>query len=141
MGFARNDRGSAGLEFAIVTPIWVTFVVGLAQVGMTLWTDNVMHNVVNATARCMAINVNNPSATQCFDQSSMRTYAQNYAKSISSKVFDFSASASLLTLSEGGAGCAGGSLVSLNYTMPKNLLFFLPATITLNFSSCYPNWS
>src|SRR5438128_2658313 len=109
MKIARNERGSAALEFAIVAPIWVTFVVGLMQVGMTFWADNMMHNMVDATARCMALNVNNPSATQCFNQSSMRTYAQNYAKSISSNVFDFSASASLLTLSEGAAGCAGGS--------------------------------
>jgi Flp pilus assembly protein TadG len=141
MKFAKNDRGSAALEFAIVAPIWVTFVVGLMQIGMTFWVNNMMHNMVAATARCMAINVNNPSATQCFDQSSMRTYAQNYAQSTSSQVFDFSASASLLTLSEGGAGCAGGSQVSLSYTMPQNILFFFPTVITLDFSSCYPNWS
>ncbi len=141
MKIVKNERGSTALEFAIVAPIWVTFVVGLMQIGMTFWAGNMMHNMVDATARCMAINVNNPSATVCFDQSSMRTYAQSYAQSTSSQVFDFSASASLLTLSEGGTGCAGGSQVSLNYTMPQNILFFYPKIITLNFSTCYPNWS
>src|SRR5258708_31336867 len=83
MKLAKDNRGSTSLEFAIVAPFWVTFAIGIMQTGMLLWVDNMMHDVVDATARCMAVNVNNPGATICHDLATMRSYAMSISSSTS----------------------------------------------------------
>src|SRR5437899_10405824 len=112
MKLAKDNRGSAGLEFAIVAPIWVTFALGIMQTGMLLWVDNMMHDVVDATARCMAVNVNNPGATKCHDLATMRSYAMSISSSTSTALWqptDFH-------LNDANAGtCPGGSKVSIVY--------------------------
>jgi hypothetical protein len=134
MKLAKDNRGSAGLEFAIVAPIWATFALGIMQTGMLLWVDNMMHDVVDATTRCMAVNVNNPGATTCHDVATMRSYAMSISSSSSTALWqptDFQ-------LNDASAGtCPGGSQVSIVYSY--KLLSVLP--LTLSAKSCYPNWS
>jgi hypothetical protein len=128
MKIASNNHGSTALEFALVAPIWVTFVVGTMQLGMLLWVDNMMHDVVDAAARCMAIH------TTCTDQTSM----QNYAMQITVFQPGFFWSASDFHLNDSSVGtCPGGSQVSITYSY--KLLYVSPLTISSK--SCYPNWS
>lgn len=128
MNIAKDDRASAALEFALVVPIWVAFVVGIMQVGMLLWVDNMMHDVVDAAARCTAVH------TTCTDQASMQAYAMEIT------VFapGFFWEASDFHLNDAAAGtCPGGSQVSITYAY--TLLYVRPLTISSK--SCYPNWS
>jgi hypothetical protein len=128
MTIAKDDRASAALEFAVVAPLWMAFVIGVMQVGMLLWVDNMMHDVVDASARCMAI------GTTCTDQTSM----QNYAMQITVFSPGFFWQASDFHLNDAVAGaCAGGSQVSITYAY--QLLYLHPLTISSK--SCYPNWS
>jgi hypothetical protein len=129
MTIAKDDRASAALEFAVVAPLWMAFVIGVMQVGMLLWVDNMMHDVVDASARCMAI------GTTCTDQTSM----QNYAMQITVFSPGFFWQASDFHLNDAAAGaCAGGSSqVSITYAY--KLLYLHPLTISSK--SCYPNWS
>jgi hypothetical protein len=128
MTIAKDDRASAALEFAVVAPLWMAFVIGVMQVGMLLWVDNMMHDVVDASARCMAI------GTTCTDQTSM----QNYAMQITVFSPGFFWQASDFHLNDAVAGaCAGGSQVSITYAY--KLLYLHPLTISSK--SCYPNWS
>jgi hypothetical protein len=128
MKLGKDHRGSAGLEFAIVAPIWTAFAIGIMQVGLLLWVDNMMHDVVDASARCMAI------GTTCTDQTSM----QNYAMQITVFTPGFFWQASDFHLNDSNAGtCTGGSQVSISYAY--RLLYTVPLTISSK--SCYPNWS
>jgi hypothetical protein len=128
MTIAKDDRASAALEFAVVAPLWMAFVIGVMQVGMLLWVDNMMHDVVDASARCMAI------GTTCTDQTSM----QNFAMQITVFSPGFFWQASDFHLNDAVAGaCAGGSQVSITYAY--KLLYLHPLTISSK--SCYPNWS
>ena len=128
MKILKNDRGSTALEFALVAPIWTAFTIGIMQLGMLLWVDNMMHDVVDAAARCMAIH------TTCTDQTSMR----NYAMQITVFQPGFLWSASDFHLNDSSAGaCSGGSQVSITYAY--RLLHVVPLTISSK--SCYPNWS
>jgi Flp pilus assembly protein TadG len=134
MKLAKDSRGSAGLDFAIVAPIWTTFAIGIMQTAMLLWVDNMMHDVVDATARCMAVNVNNPAATKCHDLATMRTYAMSISSTNSTAFWQ----ASDFHLNDPNAGtCTGGSQVSIVYSY--TFLFVHPLTISAK--SCYPNWS
>jgi hypothetical protein len=134
MKLAKDHRGSAGLEFAIVVPIWTAFAIGIMQVGLLVWVDNMMHDVVDATARCMAVHVNNPAAIICHDLASM----QSYAMQITVFTPGFFWQASDFHLNDPDAGtCAGGSQVSISYAY--RLLHTVPLTISAK--SCYPNWS
>jgi hypothetical protein len=128
MKIAQDDKGSSALEFAIVVPIWLAFAIGVMQTGMLLWVDNMMHDVVDASARCMAI------GTTCTDQTSMR----NYAMQITVFTPGFFWQASDFHLNDSSAGtCTGGSQVSISYAY--RLLYAIPLTISSK--SCYPNWS
>src|SRR6266568_1225176 len=134
MKLAKDNRGSTSLEFAIVAPFWVTFAVGIMQTGMLLWVDNMMHDVVDATARCMAVNVNTSSPIRCHDQPSMRSYAMSISSTGSTAFWQ----ASDFHLNDSNAGtCPGGSQVSITYSY--RFLFVHPLTISAK--SCYPNWS
>src|SRR6266704_1474167 len=125
MRLAKDNRGSTGLEFAIVAPIWTAFAIGIVQTGMLLWVDNMMHDVVDATARCMALHVNNPAATICHDLATM----QNYAMSISSATSTAFWQASDFHLNDSNAGtCPGGSQVSIVYSY--TFLHVQPLTIS-----------
>ena len=129
MKLASNDRGSTALEFAIVAPIWVTFVIGIVQAGMLLWVDNMLHDVVDAAARCTAIH------SICTDQASM----QNYAMQITGFSPGFFWSASDFHLNDANAGTCpnGSSQVSINFSYR----FLYVAPIPLSAISCYPNWT
>ena len=134
MRLAKDIRGSTGLEFAIVAPIWAAFAIGIVQTGMLLWVDNMMHDVVDATARCMAVNVNKPGAAICHDPATMQTYAM----SISSANVTAFWQASDFHLNDSNAGaCPGGSQVSIVYSYK----FLHVHPLTISAKSCYPNWS
>jgi Flp pilus assembly protein TadG len=131
MRVRMNNSGSTSLEFALVAPIWLAFVVGIVQAGMLTWLDNEMHAVVDVTARCMAVNVNVTGASKCYDASSMRTYAMSISWPALWSATDFH-------LNDSNAGtCTGGSQVSISYAV--SLLHVVP--ITLAAKACFPNFS
>jgi Flp pilus assembly protein TadG len=128
MHITKDNRGSTALEFSLVVPIWLGFVIGVMQIGLLLWVENMMHDVVDAAARCMAVH------TTCTDQTSM----QNYAMMITVFKPGFLWQASDFHLNDSTAGtCSGGSQVSISYSY--KLLYVHPLTISAK--SCYPNWS
>ena len=134
MTLAKDNRGSSSLEFAIVAPLWVASAIGIMQTGMLLWVDNMMHDVVDATARCMAVNVNNPAASKCYDLTTMRSYAMSISSTTSTAFWqptDFH-------LNDSNVGtCPGGSQVSIVYSYT----FLHVHPLTISAKSCYPNWS
>jgi Flp pilus assembly protein TadG len=56
-----NDiKGTTALEFALVSLIVMTLIIGAMEVGLTLWTRGTLQSIAARTARCAAI-----TATAC----------------------------------------------------------------------------
>ena len=60
---ARETKGAAALEFALATPVLVTFIVGIAQLGILFMANNGLDSAVAAGARYATI-YPRPSDTQ-----------------------------------------------------------------------------
>lgn len=59
----RDAKGAAALEFALATPVLVTFIVGIAQLGILFMANNGLDSAVAAGARYATI-YPRPSDTQ-----------------------------------------------------------------------------
>ncbi|WP_342628745.1 TadE/TadG family type IV pilus assembly protein [Nguyenibacter vanlangensis] len=52
---ARDGRGAAIVEFAIVGSIFITLLVGTIEIGLLCWTRNTLQVTAALTARCVAL--------------------------------------------------------------------------------------
>ena len=115
----RDARGATAVEFAMLLPGFLVFVLGIGNCGMMLWTQlGIQHGVVEA-ARCATIN---PSS--CPD---VPAYASQQA-------YDLNIPKTAFTLSS----TACGNQVTANYQFPFTTLMFPPMNVTLTALSCYP---
>jgi Flp pilus assembly protein TadG len=53
----RNRRGASAVEFALIAPVLIAFILLLIEGGRMLWTQQALQEVASATARCMALGV------------------------------------------------------------------------------------
>jgi len=54
--FAKDERGAAAVEFALVSTVFITFIMAIAYIGMMLYTYTAVHWAVDDAARLAAIN-------------------------------------------------------------------------------------
>lgn len=52
---ARDQRGAAILEFALLAPVLITFIIGIAQLGILFFANADMRNAVAAGARVASV--------------------------------------------------------------------------------------
>lgn len=71
-GAVRNERGATAVEFALVAPIFLIFVIGIIDLGRLFYIKNVMQFTVEQTSRYAMVN---PSATDAV----LVTYAEDKA--------------------------------------------------------------
>jgi Flp pilus assembly protein TadG len=67
---ARNDRGAAAVEFALVVIPVFAILFGLIQYGMYFYSSQTGSNTVNAAARQLSVG-------NCASDSSLQTYVDN----------------------------------------------------------------
>lgn len=72
-GSARS-RGATAVEFAIVLPVLMMFVLGLIDCGRLLWSYTTLAHAVEAATRCAAVN-----AVTCGTAAAIETYAASQA--------------------------------------------------------------
>jgi uncharacterized membrane protein len=48
--------GTTAIEYAILLPVFLAFLLGIMDTGRLLWTYNTLHRATDAAARCAAIN-------------------------------------------------------------------------------------
>ncbi|MCC2975072.1 pilus assembly protein [Sphingomonas sp. PL-96] len=53
--FLRSRRGASAVEFALVAPVLLAFILLLIEGGRMLWTQQALQEVASATARCLAL--------------------------------------------------------------------------------------
>lgn len=49
-------RGTSAIEFAIILPVLLVFLLGIMDTGRLLWVYNTLHRATDAAARCASIN-------------------------------------------------------------------------------------
>ena len=118
--FARDQAGNLAIEFGLLTPALLLFILGIVEGGRLMWTQNALHYSVQEAARCASVNTATcGSATQI----------QSFAAGRSGAGFASSVFTATVT------SC--GNRVSASYTMPLNIPF-MSHSISLSAQSCYP---
>jgi len=129
MQFFKNNSGATALEFALVFPAVIAFIIGIAQVGYLLWIDNLLHYSLETASRCSAVgSTTYPCAGS--GTTNMTTAAKNL----------FSMAVATSDIPSGtffAYTCSGGSGLQASFTV--RVLLVAPVTVTAN--SCYPNFS
>jgi len=118
--FCADDRGTSALEFAIVGPIFLLFMIGLTYTCLLLFTQASMQYAVEAGARCASIQTN-----VCTSSSTIVSYTRaNYLGPIVAPSFAYSTPA---------CGHQVSSTTSFDFD-----LRWLRVTLPLSATACYP---
>jgi Flp pilus assembly protein TadG len=118
--------GTAAVEFAILLPVFLTFLYGIVEFGRLMWTQTALQFAVEGAARCYAID------TTCTSAST----TQNYA---SQQVFGLTVPSSAFLASNGaGTSCGGYEVQVSDYPFSFVVPNLFPWTITVNAQSCHP---
>ena len=135
---ALIDRaGATAVEFALVSLVFLTLLLGIVETGRVLWTQNALHYAVQQAARCASINV-----TACGDGSVATTaQVQSFALAVSGATVP----ASAFDLNPGSPpawapSCSGGNLVTADYTMPLYIPF-VSMHPEIKAAACFPKSS
>jgi Flp pilus assembly protein TadG len=124
-----NHRGAMAVEYALVLPVVLLFILGIADCGRLLWTYATLYHATEAAARCGAID-----QVTCATTSQIKNYAvaQSYGLTIDAAAFT-------------AATAACGMSVSVQQTFVLLIPWFAqfvaadgPSSITLRASACYP---
>jgi Flp pilus assembly protein TadG len=59
----RSERGQSAVEFALMIPVMLTFVLGIFQVGITFFNQESMRTAARDGARAGAIHSGDPAST------------------------------------------------------------------------------
>jgi Flp pilus assembly protein TadG len=114
---ARSRSGHSAVEFALLAPAMLMFILGIGEVGRVLWLQNALDYAVVGAARCMS---NSPSTCGTASQ------AQSFAASQSGAGFD----TSVFTVTS-------GNKVSATYPVVMDIPF-VNLSATLTSQACYP---
>jgi Flp pilus assembly protein TadG len=113
------ESGTAAVEFALVFPPFVMFLVGILYACLVVYSAASLHFAVEQAARCYSVN-----ASQCGSASTAQTYAQNKYYGVSSPTFTAST-----------PSC--GHQVSATLTLALNAVF-TSWNIPLSATACFP---
>ena len=117
-----DSSGSIAVEVAILLPVVLLFVLGLAEFGRAIWTKATLDYAVEAAARCAGVDANLCAST---------SQIQNYA---ASRAAGLSIPASLFTVS----ATACGTQVSVTVPFEFVARGMLTYTLSLTATACYP---
>ena len=115
-----DERGTTAIEFAIVAPVFISFVVGILYVCMGLFLIGSLHYAVEEGARCASVRT-----TVCSDKTTTESYTKSrYFGPSSSPTFTYAA-----------AACGNSVSASVNYVMNLGLT---QVTVPLSATACFP---
>jgi Flp pilus assembly protein TadG len=85
-----NTRGSGAVEFALVLPAFLMFVLGLVDCGRLLWTNGTLAHAVAEASRCAIVNT-----SACGTAAAVQAYAvtQAWGLGLTSSAFTVTAAA------------------------------------------------
>ena len=117
---ARNARGNAAVEMALIATPLLLFLFGIIATAQAVWLQNALNASVAEAARCASVN-----PTLCGTASQVQTYAANQAGAgFDGSIFSFTT-----------ATC--GNQVSASYPL-ASIMPFMTLSVTLNAQACFP---
>ena len=118
-----DERGTTAVEFAIIAPAFIIFVVGILYVCMALFLVGSLHYAVEEGARCAS--VRNGSTQACNDESGIIAYTKSrYYGPSSSPTFTYSL-----------ATCGNSVSASVTYVMNLGLT---QVSVPISATACFP---
>ncbi len=124
-GKYMGSSGTTALEYGIILPILLLFILGIIDTGRLIWTYTTLYRATEAAARCGAINANS-TINVCSTTSQIQQAAVNEA-------WGLTVAASAFTVTTPTCGLR----VTANYTFQ----YYTPGftTITLVPTACFPS--
>jgi Flp pilus assembly protein TadG len=119
----RGRRGATALEYALVLPALLLFLLGIMDMGRLVWTQATLDHAADAAARCASIDT-----ADCGTTAAIQTYAATQAYGMSLPTSDFTVSA---------ASCGQQVTVSAPFAFVIGG-WVSPGTVTLTANACYP---
>lgn len=77
--FWRARGGAMAAEFALVIPLLLTFSFGIIEFGRAMWLRNTMQSVVEAAARCSALDRSELTSRPCDTNAKVQSFAATAA--------------------------------------------------------------
>lgn len=114
----RDRKGSAAVEFAIISPVLIGALVGLAQLGILFFANAGLSNAVGEGARYATI-YPRPSNTQIQAKINAQRFGLNPAYLTTP------------TITPGVSSGANYLEISMSYNVPLDFIFFDGPTVTL----------
>jgi Flp pilus assembly protein TadG len=127
---AADRTGLAAIEFAVLVPVFLSFILLLIAGAGLAWAQEVLQETAQSTARCMAA-----EPTTCATTSAIQTYATTRAANDGLTL----TSATITPLSNQTCNGVTGMnqvTISMPYQPLSGTLF--SGMITLNAVACYP---
>lgn len=119
----RSEDGAAALEFALITPALVLFIVGIAQLGILFMANAGLRNAVAEGARFATIydedTEGRPTDTQIRDRITSSDFGLDPANMTTP---------SITACTSGGDACID---ISVSYDVPLDFIFFSLPPVTL----------
>jgi Flp pilus assembly protein TadG len=119
--FAGGRRGTTAIEYAIVLPALLLFLLGIMDTGRLLWNYTTLYRAVEAAARCGTVNLIDCGTT---GQIQSRAVAEAWGMAVSAGSF---------TVSDQACGLQVRTTYSFVFTIPGF------SAITLEPEACFPN--
>jgi Flp pilus assembly protein TadG len=137
--FRGDRRGSTTLEFTLVASILITLLFATLELGLLMWTRNVLQSTASLTARCVAL-----VSSQCTTLTQQVQFAVNAAQQWGLPgIITSNAVPPEVIVTTPATSCNGtlGTFVTVSITSPFWATGILPppfSNVTLTTSSCYP---
>ena len=133
----RAHGGATAVEFGLVAPVFVVFLLGICEFGRAIWEQAQLQAAVESASRCYAINANN-SFVDCYTADTTKTYA-------AAQITGFTTPTSEYTITTPGS-CGSTAnpsarpvTVSAAHPFDPIVPQLVPGlSITLNAKSCHP---
>jgi Flp pilus assembly protein TadG len=118
------DSGATAVEFAIVAPVFLLFLVGTLSVSLLMFTASSLHYAVEEAARCASV-----KTSVCTDATATRDYARSH-------YYGISATPTFTYTPPSSAAC-GGNQVSgaVTYVLET---YYDQWSIPLTATACFP---
>jgi Flp pilus assembly protein TadG len=123
----RAQRGTAAIEYALILPILLMFVLGLMDTGRLLWSYVTLNRAVAAAARCGAV-----STSTCGTAAQIRSYAVSQAFGMTLDTTAFTVATVACGMQVSGTYDFEFIVPGFNYVVPLGI-------VTLSVKACYPN--
>ena len=115
-----NDHGATAVEFAIIAPVAIMFLVGSVSLSLMLFSLGGMHFAVEAAARCASAN-----PTLCGSSTAIVAYANSrYSGALIRPIFTYAS-----------AACGNQVSASITYTFDVGMY---RQSVPLSATSCFP---